>query len=490
MYQSPVTSFRKLFSKPGQYLDQQVCVGGWIRHIRKQTDNLFALIYDGNSHYELQLVIPVMDSETFGLIKRDGSPGVTIRCEGKFVKSIASGQEYELVDVKIVEFGPVTERNSYLPSSKGTTVERIRPVCHLRPLFRIYRSIYRIRNGLEMALHKFFRNQDFLKLDPNVLTTSDCEGAGETFNVSTSREIDVRPKKDKDRFFGKATYLTVSSQLQLEALCRGMGPVYTMNPSFRAEQSKSSRHLACFTHLEYELPFINLQDLMDFQETLVTSSIKYLLKYYLPDLEILGNYSPEQAGLVHKLENCSNRKYIRITYSEATNIINQSKHSEAIITKYSGESGFQDFQIPQWGDDLGSYCERYLCEEVFKRPVFVYNYPKTLKSFYMRLNDSDADCEDSDRQTVQACDLLMPYLGELVGSSIREERYNYLVQALKYHKISDKPLKWYLDLRKNATYTHGGGGLGFDRLVTFCTSVSGNIRDSVPFPVAFGECGY
>ncbi len=299
------------------------------------------------------------------------------------------------------------------------------------------------------------------------------EGETTAFNVDYSKD-----------FFGKKSYLTVSSQLQLEAMCAGMGAVYTTNPSFRAEKSKTKRHLACFTHLEWELPFIELKDLMDFSEDLVTYCFKNVLKESADDLGKLNKYTSK--GIIDKLNSFVRKRFNRISYTEAIEVI--CKHTKK-IRKMFPQLEF----IPKWGDDLGSYCEKFLCE-YFEGPTFVYNYPRQLKSFYMKQNPTSR-CPDGsscsiDMTTVQGCDLLIPGLGELIGSAIREDDYNTLVEEMHRRKMNITPLQWYVDLRRNATFPHGGAGLGFDRLVNVCTLMDGNIRDVVPFPVAYQECMY
>ncbi len=295
---------------------------------------------------------------------------------------------------------------------------------------------------------------------------------------ATNKTIDSESNTNlynKD-FFGKKSYLTVSSQLQLEALCAGLSRVYTLNPSFRAEESKTNRHLACFTHLEYEIAFIDLNQLMDFSEHLVKYVIKNILIDCKSEYDNLNKFV--SIGIIDKLKNIINKPFERITYSKAIELIELNKTK--ILKTYSKEVFDKD--ISHWGDDLGSYCEKYICDYIYEKPVLVYNYPKDLKSFYMKLND--------DNKTVQSCDLLCNQLGELIGSSIREDDYDKLIQRMDDKNMDKSVLQWYTDLRKNSTFSHGGAGLGLDRLVNFCCLMNGNIRDVVPFPVAYGECNY
>lgn len=484
-FDNKVIILKKIFSNPDEYLNKYIHIGGWIRNVRKQTDCSFIKLYDGTTQNEIQLVF-FKDTEGFEKIKKDGCAGATLQCYGKFTKSIAQGQDYEFVDIKIEYFGTIKDRFSYVPCSKSANMETLRPYSHLRAMLPVYRAIYRIRSKLHRAVEDFFDSNDVLRLDPNIITTSDCEGAGEVFSITTllkdcDNKSNIKTDFKKD-FFKKKSFLTVSSQLQLESLCKGMGAVWTMNPSFRAEKSKSNRHLACFTHLEWELPFIELQDLMDFSESLVRFCVSYVLENCQNDLKFLDDKCSK--GLIDKLKSSLTHDYKRISYTEAIEILSTQKKN--ILAKYKDESGFIDFELPEWGEDLNSYCERFLCEEIFKKPVFVYNYPKSFKSFYMKQNVD----EESGKETVQGCDLLMPKLGELIGSSIREDDYDKLVSVMKEKGVSQEPLKWYLDLRRNGTFKHGGAGLGFDRLVSYCCLMAGNIRDVVPFPVSYQECFY
>lgn len=492
IYEPSYTMLKILYKRASanieDVLEKKITVKGWIRSVRKQKDLIFIQLYDGSHVKPLQLLVEENKKNLREEIEPKLHIGACIEVFGKIVKSPASGQLIELVVENCNIIGEVKDPDSYLPGIKNVPQEYPRRTQHLRPKFRSYASIYRIRSYLLKVIHEYFHSRDFLNLDPNICTKSDCEGAGETFTVTsilkTGNLSDITVKDNSDvidfsnDFFGEQTYLTVSSQLQLEALCCGMGPVYTMNPSFRAEKSKTKRHLACFTHLEWEIPFINLKQLKDFSEDLVTYCLKKVLDNCRDDLEELNKFYAK--GLIEKLESFVRERFGRITYDEAIEIIH---NNEARIKEKFGD---EVKELPKWGDDLGSYCERFLAEEIFKKPIFVYNYPKDLKSFYMKQNESS----DEHRKTCQSCDLLVPYLGELIGSSIRTSDYNELLQEIKRRNMDPKQLDWYLDLRKNGgTYT-GGAGLGFERLVTICTSMEGNIRDALPFPVAYEECYY
>jgi asparaginyl-tRNA synthetase len=468
-YQDSYITLKKLFDNYNNFIDNVIICKGWVQSYRKQSNNNFIQLYDGTHSSTLQIIF---DGDKIENIYA----GITIEVKGKIIKSPANGQLFEMKGDEINIIGNIDNPATYLPCVKGIKIENLRNCAHLRPKFQSMRAIYRIRNGVISALHAFFKLNNCLQLDPNIITTSDCEGAGEVFTITTllnnlnNKTLEVDFNKD---FFEKQAYLTVSSQLQLEALCAGMNKVYTMNPSFRAEPSQTNRHVACFTHVEWELAFINLEQLLDFNEDIIIYVIGYILDNNYDDLIILDKFISK--GIIDKLKNTINGSFIRITYTEALNILNNN--IEDLNKKY------KNIILPNWGDDLGSNCERYLCDIIYKKPVIVYNYPKILKSFYMKQNNDNP-------KTVQSCDLLLPGIGEAIGSSIREDNYDKLLETMNIKNMNLEPLSWYLDLRKNATFPHGGSGLGMDRLVAYCTFIEGSIRDVIPFPVAFKSCDY
>jgi len=392
----------------------------------------------------------------------------------------------------IEPIGLVHDKNSII-LAKSVNLETLRSHQHLRARFRSFGYIYKIRSILLKHIHQFFHSNRFYNLDPNIITTSDCEGGGEAFTITTldtnkiAKELGekyTKPKTQlyktedyyKNDFFHKQAFLTVSSQLQLEALTAGLSRVYTLNPSFRAERSKTKRHLGCFTHLEWEIAFIDINQLMDFSEALIKYVISQTLEECKKEYEELNKFLSK--GIIDKLTNVISQPFERITYDKAIQLVEE--HKKQILKKYSKE--ITEAEIPVWGDDVGSYCEKYICDHIYSKPVFVYNYPIELKSFYMKANKDDKTC--------QAVDLLCPQLGELIGSSIREDNYGKLVERMDTKSMDKSVLEWYISLRKNSTFPHGGAGLGFDRLVNFCSLMDGNIRDVVPFPVAFEECEY
>lgn len=495
-------SYSKLFD-PNSY-SKEFSIRGWVRDFRFQTDNAFISIYDGSTSENFQLVCCRDKITNFDNLV--GLRGASVIAKGFVIKSPAKGQIIEMLCNEIIPNGLVQDKNSIL-MAKNIQLDLLRGTNkHLRSRFRTYNYIYKIRSILLKHIHGFFHSNGFYNLDPNVITTSDCEGAGEVFTISSldSNELiyeaeqiarineqryncDFEYQIDENNlmsnsnvysedFFRKQAYLTVSSQLQLEALCAGLSRVYTLNPSFRAEKSKTKRHLACFTHLEWEIAFIDINQLMDFSEHLVKYVIGQTLNECAKEYEELNKFVSK--GIVDKLNKVIAESFERISYDKAIELVEQNKAN--ILQTYSKDMEEKD--IPVWGDDLGSWCEKYICDYIYNKPVLVYNYPKDLKSFYMKANE--------DERTVQAVDCLMPFLGELIGSSVREDSYEKLIMRMDEKSMDKSKLQWYIDLRKNSTFPHGGAGLGFDRLVNFCCLMDGNIRDVVPFPVAYEECEY
>ena len=469
-------------------------VQGWVRDFRSQTDNAFVSIYDGSTSETFQLICS--RDKTFGFDTLDNLRGATVRAKGFVIKSPAKGQLIEMVCETIEPIGLVQDKNSII-LAKSVNLETLRVHQHLRTRFRSFGYIYKIRSTLLKYIHHFFHSNRFYNLDPNIITTSDCEGGGEAFTITTldtnelikkaenkfnekNSKLDTKLMSEfdvyKDDFFHKRAYLTVSSQLHLETLTPGLSRVYTLNPSFRAERSRTKRHLGCFTHLEWEIAFIDINQLMDFSEALVKYVISQTLAECEKEYEELNKFLSK--GIIDKLQGVISQPFERITYDKAIQLV--QKHKQQILKTYPKE--ITEAEIPIWGDDVGSYCEKYICDHIYSKPVFVYNYPIEQKSFYMKANE--------DNRTCQAVDLLCPQLGELIGSSIREDEHHKLVERMDTKSMDKSILQWYIDLRKNSTFPHGGAGLGFDRLVNFCSLMDGNIRDVVPFPVAFEECDY
>ncbi len=462
-------------------------ISAWVRDFRSQSEHAFISLTDGSTSQILQVFCEKANLANFDTL--DNLRGATVRVRGLVKKSPAKGQDIEMVCQSIEPIGLVIDKNSII-LAKTVQLETLRGHQHLRSRFRSFGYIYKIRSQLLKHIHEFFHLQNFYNLDPNIITTSDCEGAGEVFTITTHNVNDIAKsvetncharfvEQDKkvlatgsltksdlyaNDFFGKQAFLTVSSQLQLEALCAGLSRVYTLNPSFRAEKSKTKRHLACFSHLEWEIAFIDINQLMDFSEAIIKSVIGKTLKSCELEYTELNKFISK--GIIDKLNNVIAEPFERISYDKAIELV--ELHKKDILKKFSKEINVKD--IPVWGDDLGSYCERYICEELYHKPVFIYNYPKDLKSFYMKQND--------DGRTCQAVDLVVNGIGEMIGSSIREDSYEKLIQRMDEKSMDKSKLEYYVSLRKNSSTPTGGAGLGFDRLVNFCSLMDGKFKAS------------
>jgi len=449
-------------------LGQIITVIGTIRSIRTSADRTFIDFVDGSTSTPTSLMTE--DKEHIGKLKtlcRGASLGVT----GEVVKHPVKETLIEIIIKSIFHIGLIADPVKYILNAKGASLEVLRShkIARLKSITQI--AVQRVRAGLSTALHKFFDTFGFKLLNPNVVTTADCEGGGEQFTITTqikknNEKLEVDFSKD---FFLKPAFLTVSSQLQLEAFAHALMKVWTCNKSFRAEKSKTSRHVAEFEHYEWETVYVGdgLKKLLDLNEHITQYCIQYVLDFHKDDLAVLDSKFIS-LGLIKRLQEHISKPYIRITYDEALEILIEKK---AEI----------DVDIPKWGDDLGSICEMFLAEKVFGHPVLVYNYPKDLKSFYMKQNE--------DGRTVQSCDLLFPGLGEVIGSSVRENVLDKLMSVVTERKMDASSLQWYIDLRKDGSLPTFGAGLGFDRLVRICTGMD-NIRDVIPIPVAYEECEY
>jgi asparaginyl-tRNA synthetase len=459
-------------------LNTHVKINGWVRNIRIQANLAFIEVFDGSTSKTVQLVTE--DPKHFEQLNILNI-GSALSVSGIVTQHPSKDDQVEIRIITIHYASKIHDPLHNPLNAKKTSLEMLRDHQECRVKSRTLNAVFRIRSGLIKATHDYFHSMGYHHLNPNIITTSDCEGGGEVFTISTlldksTSTIPVKPESltaidyTKD-FFEKQAFLTVSSQLQLELLCAGLGKVYTTNKSFRSEKSRTTRHLAEFEHIEWETAWASLDDLMDFTETYTQSVFNYVLKNHMTDLDELNKYTSK--GIIDKLQSLVSQPYKRITYDEAVQTIDTHKNQIQALYKLAS--------VPQWGDDLGSDCEKYLTDHVYKQPLFVYNYPKALKSFYMMANP--------DNRTVQGCDLLMPGLGELVGSSVREHDYDKLMQVVKERNMDTGPLKWYLELRRNGSTPTAGAGLGFDRLVRICTGLE-NIRDAVPFPVAYQECRF
>lgn len=455
-------------------LNYEVIVMGWVRTFR---NNQFIALNDGSTNNNLQVVAELGKFDE-SVLKRI-TTGAALKVSGEIIPSLGKGQKIEL-KAHLIEILGDSDPEKYPLQPKKHSLEFLREKAHLRFRTNTFAAIFRVRHTLSFAVHKFFNDKGFIYLHTPIITASDAEGAGELFRV-TSFDL-INPAKNengsinyKEDFFGKATNLTVSGQLEGELAAMALADVYTFGPTFRAENSNTARHLAEFWMIEPEMAFYDLEDNMNLAEEFIKYIIKYALENNKNDLEFLSQRLADEEkekpqnersemGLIEKLEFVINNNFERLTYTEAVQILKESNHNK--------KKKFQ-YLIEDWGVDLQSEHERYLVEKHFKKPVILTDYPKNIKAFYMRQND--------DGKTVAAMDILAPGIGEIVGGSQREERLNKLTERMNEMHISTEELDWYLDTRRFGTVPHAGFGLGFERLVQFVTGMS-NIRDVIPFP--------
>ena len=453
---------------------KEMTIMGWIRTFR---NNQFLAINDGSTNNNLQVVLSLNQFDE-SVLKRLNT-GASVKVTGKLIPSPGKGQSVELKAGNLEILGD-SDSDKFPLQPKKHSLEFLREIAHLRFRTNTFASIFRVRHSLAFAIHKFFHEKGFLYLHTPIITASDAEGAGEMFHVTT---LDLKnPEKNEDGsinykedFFGKSTNLTVSGQLEAEMAAMALGEVYTFGPTFRAENSNTARHLAEFWMVEPEMAFYDLTDNMNLAEEFIKYIIKYALAYNREDLDFLAERleneekqkpqnERQEMGLIEKLEFVLNNEFERLTYTEAIEILKNSTPNKKKKFKYP---------VDGWGIDLQSEHERYLVEKHFKKPVILINYPKDIKSFYMRQNE--------DGKTVAAMDILAPGIGEIVGGSQREERLDVLEARMKEMNIPADELYWYLDSRKFGTAPHAGFGLGFERMILFVTGMT-NIRDVIPFP--------
>src|SRR6195952_3667523 len=454
--------------------DKEVTVKGWVRTFR---NNQFIALNDGSTNSNLQIVVDFENTDA-ALLKRL-TTGAAISVTGQLVASLGKGQTVE-VKAKQIEILGDSDPEKYPLQPKKHSLEFLREIAHLRFRTNTFGAIFRVRNSLAFAVHQFFQERGFIYLHTPIITASDAEGAGETFHV-TNFDLANPPKTESGEidfsqdFFAKATNLTVSGQLEGELGAMALSDVYTFGPTFRAENSNTTRHLAEFWMIEPEVAFNDLNDNMNLAEDMLKYVIKYALDKNADDIEFLTQrlteeekQKPQQErsemSLIDKLQFCLDNDFERLTYTEAIDILKESTPNK--------KKKFQ-YLIEGWGTDLQSEHERYLVEKHFKKPVILTDYPKEIKSFYMRQND--------DGKTVAAMDILFPGIGEIIGGSQREERLDKLEQRMDEMGIPKDELWWYLDPRRFGACEHAGFGLGFERLVLFVTGM-GNIRDVIPFP--------
>ena len=451
---------------------------GWIRTFR---NNQFLAINDGSCLGNLQVVIGlnVFDEK---LIKKLHT-GASVAVKGTLIESVGKGQRVELKASELEVLGE-SDPDKFPLQPKKHSLEFLREIAHLRFRTNTFNAIFKVRNALAFAVHQFFNERGFVYIHTPIITGSDAEGAGEMFKV-TNLDLNNLPRTEagkidyKEDFFGKATNLTVSGQLEGELAAMALGNIYTFGPTFRAENSNTTRHLAEFWMIEPEMAFYDIHDNMDLAEELLKYVIRYALDHCTEEVEFLKNRLQEEEklkpqadrspmDLVEKLNFILENKFERISYTEAIEILKRSKPNQKKQFKYL---------VDGWGVDLQSEHERYLVEKHFKKPVILIDYPSDIKAFYMRQNEVD----EHGRKTVAAMDILFPGIGEIVGGSQREERYDVLTQRMEEMNIPTHEMDWFLDTRRFGTAPHAGFGLGFERLVLFVTGM-GNIRDVIPFP--------
>lgn len=451
---------KQLKDDPNSFIDKTLTLYGWIRSARHQKNFSFLALNDGSSLSNFQVVVSDTVPHYSSLIERL-TTGASVQITGVITKSPAQGQAIEMHAKEVVLLGDCSSED-YPLQKKKHSFEFLRTIAHLRPRTNTQGAVARVRNALAFASHRFFQDKGFLYIQTPIITAADCEGAGELFQVTTLplNKLPTTPSHSIDfsqDFFGKPTYLTVSGQLNGEAYACALSNIYTFGPTFRAENSNTSRHLAEFWMIEPEVAFATLPDIMALAEEYIKYTLSYVLERCKEDMQFFDQFI--ENGLLTRLANVLESPFAQVTYTEAVDILSKSA---------------KKFTYPvSWGSDLQSEHERYLAEEHFKKPVILTNYPKDIKAFYMRNND--------DGKTVAAMDVLVPRIGEIIGGSQREDRLSILENKIKAMGMDPAQYSWYLDLRRYGSVPHAGFGLGFERLVQFVTGVE-NIRDAIAFP--------
>lgn len=458
---------KQLFRTTDDFANKEVTISGWIRTIRVSKSFGFIELNDGSFFKNLQIVIEEDKLNNYKELSKL-NVGASITATGILEPTPEAKQPFELKADDVIIEGLSTP--DYPMQKKRHSFEYLRTVAHLRPRTNTFAAVFRVRSMIAQAIHEFFRERGFVYVHTPIITGSDCEGAGEMFRVTTM-DMDNVPKTEdgavdysKD-FFGKSTNLTVSGQLNVETFCMAFRNVYTFGPTFRAENSNTTRHAAEFWMIEPEIAFADLNDDMDLAESMLKYIINYCLENAPEEMEFFNQFVDK--GLLERLNNVVSNDFGRVTYTEAVEILKQ--HNDK-------------FEYPvEWGCDLQTEHERFLTETIYKKPVFVTDYPKEIKAFYMKLND--------DNKTVAAMDLLVPGVGEIIGGSQREENYDVLVQKMRDCGLNEEDYGFYLDLRRYGTNKHAGFGLGFERAVMYITGMQ-NIRDVLPFPRTVGTAEY
>ena len=458
---------KRLYAQQNELGGQQVVIKGWVKNNRSSNQFGFLVVNDGTNFNPVQVVYEAGNLANYDEIaKLNLFAGVQVT--GELVLTPGAKQPFEIKASEIVVLAD--SAGDYPLQNKRHSLEFLREIGHLRPRANTFQAVFRVRSIAAYAIHKFFQERDYVYCHAPIITASDAEGAGEMFQVTTldfnNLPLDENGKVDFSKdFFGKVTNLTVSGQLEGEAFAQAFRKMYTFGPTFRAENSNTARHASEFWMIEPEIEFIDLPEMMDEAEAFVKYIITYTLEKCPDEMKFFNDRIDK--GLLDRLDNVVNNEFGRITYTEAVDILQKSGHK---------------FQYPvEWGLELQTEHERYLTEQVFKKPIFVTDYPKGCKAFYMRMNE--------DGKTVAACDLLVPGVGEIIGGSQREERYDVLAQKMADLGIGGEAYEWYIDLRKYGSVRHCGFGLGFERMIMYMTGM-GNIRDVIPFPRTPGNAEF
>ena len=449
---------RELFKNAADYADKEILVKGWVRNNRNSNKFGFIELNDGTFFKSVQVVYEEEFVENFEEISK-AYVATALAVKGVVVLTPGAKQPFEIKAREITVEAPSTP--DYPLQPKRHTMEFLREKAHLRPRTNMFSAVFRVRSLVAYAIHKFFQDQNFVYVHTPIITGSDCEGAGEMFRITTL-DMENLPKNEdgtidySQDFFGKEASLTVSGQLEAETYAMAFRNIYTFGPTFRAENSNTARHASEFWMIEPEVAFADLNDNMELAEAMIKYIINYVLENAPEEMNFFNSFVDK--GLLQRLNDIVNADFGRVTYTEAVEFLQKSGNK---------------FQYPvEWGIDLQTEHERYLTEKIFNKPVFVTDYPKDIKAFYMRLND--------DGKTVAACDLLVPGVGEIIGGSQREERYDVLTARMAEMGLKEEDYWWYLDLRKYGGVKHAGYGLGFERIIMYITGVS-NIRDVLPF---------
>ena len=466
------TRLKELYGSTNDYIGKEVTVGGWIRTLRSNKNLGFMELNDGSFFRSVQVVVEEnLSADDGGLTFADAlklGVGSCVTIKGLVVESPGTKQPFEIKAASIMLEGSCP--STYPLQKKRHTNEFLRTIAHLRPRTNTYSAVFRVRSIAAHAVHEFFQSRGFVNVHTPILTSNDCEGAGEMFRVTTlpMKDISKTPEGDVDYekdFFRKEAYLTVSGQLAVEPFCLSLRDVYTFGPIFRSEPSTTTIHAAEFWMIEPEMAFADLNDYLRISEDMLKYVVRTVMERAPDEMAFFNEWI--EKGLKEKLENMLNADFGRCTYTEAIEILQKSD---------------KKFEYPvKWGSDVQKEHERYICEDVFKKPVFLTDYPRKMKAFYMRVND--------DQKTVAAADLLCPGIGELIGGSQREERIDKLYENIELFELNPDDYEWYLELRRFGGVKHSGFGIGFERLLMYITGMQ-NIRDVVPYPRTYGQMAF